>query len=175
MPFLQHGDTTLYYEEFGSGYPILVLAPGSLQSTIEAWHRSPWDPTRELANEYRVIAMDQRNAGQSRAPIRATDDWTTFLGDHLALLHHLDVQRAHLMGACIGVSFNLKLIEAQPERFSAAVMQQPIGAITPRTVSGGFDRWAESLVDHPEATPEVLKAYQGNLYDPLFVYSVSRD
>ena len=60
MPYLQRGDASLYYEEYGAGYPVLVLAPGSLNSTIEAWHRSRWDPTRELASEYRVIAMDQR-------------------------------------------------------------------------------------------------------------------
>lgn len=175
MPFLQRGDASLYYEEYGSGYPVLLLSPGSLQSTIDAWHRSPWDPTVELPSEYRVIAMDQRNAGQSRAPIRSTDNWDTFLADHIALLDHLGIQQAHVMGACIGVSFALRLMEVQPWRVSAAVMQQPIGANSPRTESGGFERWKASLTDHPEATETVLQAYHDSLYGPLFVYSVTRD
>jgi pimeloyl-ACP methyl ester carboxylesterase len=175
MPVLERGEVSIYYEVYGSGYPVLLGAPGSLQSTIEAWHRSRWDPTVELASEFQVIAMDQRNAGQSRAPIQATDGWQEFLDDQVALLDHLSIERCHYMGACIGVSFALRLIEAQPWRVSAAVLQQPIGANEPRSVSGGFDRWKEALTGHPEATEAVLKAYQENLYDPLFVYSVSRD
>ena len=175
MPTLEVGEVSIYYEEYGAGYPVFLGAPGSLQSTIDAWHRSPWDPTVELASDFRVIAMDQRNAGRSRAPIRAADGWQQFLEDQLALLDHLEIAQAHYFGACIGCSFAFKLIEAQPSRISAAVLQQPIGANEPRSVSGGFDRWKESLTGHPEATEEVLKAYQQNLYGPLFVYSVSRD
>lgn len=175
MPYLRRGDASIYYEEYGSGYPILLLSPGSLLSTIDAWHHSPWDPTVELPSEFRVIAMDQRNSGRSRAPISARDNWDTFLADHIALLDHLGIQQAHLMGACIGVSFGLRLIEAQPERISAAVMQNPIGANSPRKESGGFDRWRATLTDHPEATEDVLNAYHENLYGPLFVFSVTRD
>jgi pimeloyl-ACP methyl ester carboxylesterase len=175
MPFIQRGDASIYYEEYGSGYPILLLSPGSLNSTIEAWHHSPWDPTVELATDYHVIAMDQRNAGQSRAPIRETDDWDTYLADHLALIDHLGIERTHIMGACIGVSFALKLIQARPQLVSATVMQQPIGANAPRTVSDGFNRWRDQLSDHPEATPPVMQRFHDNLYGPLFVYSVTRD
>jgi pimeloyl-ACP methyl ester carboxylesterase len=175
MPFMHRGDASIYYEEYGAGYPVLLFAPGSLSSTIDFWHRGRWDPTVELASEYRVIAMDQRNAGQSRAPISPSDGWDTYLQDHLALLDHLGIQQAHVMGACIGVSFALRLIEAQPGRVSAAIMQQPIGANQPRTSTEAFDRWRAQLVDHPEATDAVLQQFQDNLYSPLFVYSVTRD
>jgi len=175
MPTLQHGDASIYYEEYGSGYPILLFAPGSLSSTIDFWHRGRWDPTAELASEYRVIAMDQRNAGRSRAPIRDSDNWDTYLADHIALLDHLGIERTHIMGACIGVSFALRLIEAEPERVSAAVMQQPIGANAPRTPSEAFTSWRDQLIDHPEATDAVLKQFHENLYGPLFIYSVSRE
>jgi pimeloyl-ACP methyl ester carboxylesterase len=176
MPFIQRGDASIYYEEYGSGYPIFLLSPGSLNSTIEAWHQfSPWDPTVELRSEYRVIAMDQRNAGRSKAPIRGTDDWDTYRADQLAVIDHLRIERMHLMGACIGVPFALNLIRERPQLVSAAIMQQPSGATAPRTVSGGFDRWAEQLTDHPEATPAVLQQFQRNLYRRSFVYTVDRD
>jgi len=175
MPFLQRGDASIYYEEYGSGYPILLFSPGSLQSTIDAWHRAPWDPTVELASEYRVIAMDQRNAGRSKAPISSGDNWETYLLDQIALLDHLALERVHIMGACIGVSFALRLIREQPWRVSATVMQQPIGANAPRTVSDGFARWRDQLSGHPEATDAVLQQFHDNLYGPLFVYSVSRE
>jgi pimeloyl-ACP methyl ester carboxylesterase len=175
MPFLQRGDASIYYEEYGSGYPVLVLAPGSLSSTIDAWHRSPWDPTVELASEYHVIAMDQRNAGQSFAPISADDDWNTYLADHIALLDHLGLEKAHVMGACIGVSFGLRLVEEQANRVSALVLQQPIGANQPRTGSAAWTNWRESLTGRPDASDAALDAFYQNLYSPLFVYSVSRD
>src|SRR6202521_4261269 len=102
MPSFEHGDASIYYEEYGSGYPLLLFAPGGMRSRIEFWHTSAFDPTVEFASDFRVIAMDQRNAGQSRAPIRAGDNWQTYASDQLALLDHLRIQKAHIMGGCIG-------------------------------------------------------------------------
>ncbi len=71
MPVFEREGVSLYYEEYGSGYPLLLFAPGGMRSSIEFWRRSPFDPTADLAGDFRVIAMDQRNAGRSRAPIGA--------------------------------------------------------------------------------------------------------
>jgi pimeloyl-ACP methyl ester carboxylesterase len=180
MPSFQHRGATLYYEEFGRGFPILTFAPAGLQSTIEVWSRpaAPINPTTELAAAgFRVIALDQRNAGgQSRAPITAQDGWDTYTGDHLALLDHLGVERCHLYGQCIGVSFILNFLKARPARVAAAVLAQPIGRVgaMPVARSARFEAWAESLKDHPEATPPVLDAVYHNLYAPGFVYCVDR-
>src|SRR5215470_14753997 len=117
MPsFGAHG-ATIYYEEFGEGFPILTFAPAGLQSTIEVWSQpaAPINPTIELATRFRVIAMDQRNAGgRSHAPIRSQDGWSTYTADHVALLDHLGINRCHLYGQCIGGSFILNLVLAQP-------------------------------------------------------------
>ena len=180
MPTLQHRDATLYYEEFGSGFPILTFAPMGLQSTIAVWDggTAPINPTTEWADRFRVIAMDQRNAGgRSRAPITARDGWPTFAGDHLAVLDHLGIERCHLYGQCIGGSFILSLLKAAPDRIACAVLAQPIGRVGP--MPGGrtkrFQEWADSVKDHAEATPDVLDAFYRNLYGPGFVYCVDRD
>jgi len=178
MPVFQRDDVSLYYEEFGVGYPILLFAPGGMRSAIEFWHRSPFDPTRELAADLRVIAMDQRNAGRSRGPVSAADGWHTYAADHLALLDHLGIARCHLMGGCIGSSYCLGLIKAAPERVSAAVLQNPIG-LSPANRSAFiemFDGWANALkTDHPALTEEALAAFRGNMYGGDFVFSVTRD
>jgi hypothetical protein len=44
----------------------------------------------------------------------------------------------------------------------------------PSTRSANFEAWAKTLKDHPEATDEVLEAFNQNLYGPGFVYSVDR-
>ena len=179
MPSFDHHGARIYYEEFGQGFPILTFAPAGLQSVIDVWSQpsAPINPTTEFADKFRVIAMDQRNAGgQSRAPITAQDSWDTYTSDHIALLDHLRIDRCHLYGQCIGGSFILNLIKTQPERVQSAVLAQPIGrvaaALPPRPAR--FDGWAETLKDRPEATKEVLDAFYRNLYAPGFVYCVDR-
>ena len=178
MPVFQRDDVTLYYEEYGSGYPILLFAPGGMRSAIEFWARSPFDPTRELATDFRVIAMDQRNAGRSRGPVSASDGWHTYAADHLALLDHLGARRAHVLGGCIGSSYCLGLIKLAPERVSAAVLQNPIG-LSPdnRTAFHEmFDGWASELRKaRPELSAAALEALRARMYDGDFVFSVSRE
>src|SRR6516165_8950341 len=150
MPsFEQHG-AHIYYEEFGRGFPILTFAPAGLQSVIDVWSQpsAPINPTTEFADKFRVIAMDQRNAGgQSRAPITTQDGWDTYTADHIALLDHLRIDRCHLYGQCIGGSFIMNLIKAQPERVQSAVLAQPIGRVGAMAPGrpARFNGWAEGL------------------------------
>ena len=41
MPTIERNGATIYYEEFGQGFPILTFAPAGLQSTIDVWSRPP--------------------------------------------------------------------------------------------------------------------------------------
>jgi pimeloyl-ACP methyl ester carboxylesterase len=178
MPAFERAGVSLYYEESGAGYPLLLFAPGGMRSSIEFWRHSPFDPIAELSPHFRVIAMDQRNAGRSRGPLSASDGWHTYTADHLALLDYLGVQRCHVMGGCIGSSYCLALIKAAPERVSAAVLQNPIG------LSGGnhgafvemFDNWATALKRNDAGLNDaMLSSFRQIMYGGEFVFSVSRD
>jgi pimeloyl-ACP methyl ester carboxylesterase len=178
MPTIQSRGATIYYEEHGEGFPILTFAPAGLQSTIAVWSEpsAPINPITGFKG-YRVIAMDQRNAGgKSRAPITAQDGWHSYTADHIAVLDHLGIGRCHLYGQCIGGSFIMSLLKAQPQRVASAVLAQPIGRVGPLKPGRAprFDAWAAGLNDHPEATDEVLDAFYQNLYTPGFLYSVDR-
>ena len=110
----------------------------------------PVNPTTAFAANFRVIAMDQRNAGgQSHAPLTAQDGWHTYLADHIALFDHLGIEQCHLYGQCIGGSFIMSLLQAQPQRIACAVVAQPIGrvgAMLPgRAATAHFDAWAKTL------------------------------
>src|SRR5437763_559090 len=134
MPGFTHNGASIYYEEFGQGFPILTFAPAGLLSVIDVWNRpsAPVNPTTEFATHFRVIAMDQRNAGgKSRAPITAQDGWHTYAADHIALLDHLGIDQCHLYGQCIGGPFIMSLLKAQPKRIASAVLAQPIGRVGP--------------------------------------------
>ena len=179
MQSFDHHGAHIHYEEFGRGFPILTFAPAGLASVIAVWSQpaAPINPTTEFAGDFRVIAMDQRNAGgRSRAPITAADGWDAYTADHIAVLDHLRIDKCHLYGQCIGGSFILNMLKHHPERVVSAVLAQPIGRVGPMASGrpARFNAWAESLKDHPEASEPVLDAFCHNLYAPGFVYCVDR-
>ncbi|HUA32445.1 MAG TPA: alpha/beta hydrolase [Candidatus Binataceae bacterium] len=178
MPTFKRNDVSLYYEEFGSGFPILLFAPGGMRSSIDFWHKSPFDPTVEFASDFRVIAMDQRNAGKSIAPISANDGWHTYTEDHLALLDHLGIDQCHVMGGCIGGSYDLSIMKAAPARIASAVLQQPIG-LSPNNRElffQMFDGWGKALKDaRPEIDAAAFKPFRDRMYGGDFVFCVTRD
>ncbi|MGQ0751672.1 MAG: alpha/beta fold hydrolase [Betaproteobacteria bacterium] len=180
MPTIENKGAKIYYEEYGKGFPILTFAPAGVKSTIAVWSQpsAPINPITEFADRFRVIAMDQRNAGgKSWATITAKDSWHSFTEDHLAVLDHLKIQQCHLYGQCIGGSFIMSLIKAQPQRVASAALAQPIGRVGPLKPgrAARFDEWAKGLKDHPEATEQVLDAFYQNLYAPGFLYAVDRE
>src|SRR4051794_30872400 len=77
MPFYEKGDVRIHYEEAGSGFPLLVIPGGGLDSTTAGLKTHPFNPFDGFANEFRVIAADLRNAkgGQSTGPLEAGRAW----------------------------------------------------------------------------------------------------
>ena len=58
MSFYENGAVRIYYEEAGSGFPMLVIPGGGLNSTIAGLNgsNSPFNPMEEFKEEYRCIA-----------------------------------------------------------------------------------------------------------------------
>ena len=186
MPVFTRPDAEIYYEVYGSGYSVLLFAPGGLRSQLEFWRQSPsnpgaaapWmNPLVDLAGRFTVIGMDQRNAGKSRGKVRASDGWHTYAEDHLALMDHLGQRRFHVMGGCIGGSFCLKMCEMAPDRVTAAVLQNPIGLHENRATWDeavrGFTK--KMLAEDPTLTQDVLESFGRNMFGGDFVFSVSRE
>ena len=127
MPHVTRPDgARIHYETSGSGYPLLLFAPGGVSSEIVWWERSAINPIKEFAGDFTVIAMDQRHAGRSIGPA-APAGYDVAVGDQLAVLDDLGLERAHVMGGCIGVAYALRIIRDAPARISAAVGQDPVG------------------------------------------------
>jgi pimeloyl-ACP methyl ester carboxylesterase len=72
MPFYERGDVRIHYEEAGSGFPLLVIPGGGLNSTIAglASQTHPFNPFDEFKDEFRIIAADLRNAKGGSRPVR---------------------------------------------------------------------------------------------------------
>src|SRR5881392_994564 len=126
MSFYEKGPVRIHYEESGSGFPLLLIAGGGLNSTIAAL-ANPFNPIDEFKGEYRCIASDLRNAngGQSSGPLEIDRPWDAYTDDHLGLMDHLGIDKFMVMGFCIGGPFIWNLLKRAPNRVVAAVLAQP--------------------------------------------------
>ena len=177
MSIFTRGDVKLYYEEYRKGFPLLLIAPGGMRSAVSFWDKVAWNPIADLAEHYRVIAMDQRNAGNSTAPIRETDSWHVYTEDQLALMDHLSIDRFHVAGMCIGGSYSMGLIQAAPKRVTSAVLFQPIGMHNnQQAFFDMFDGWAKEMKpQHPETSDSAFESFKKSMYGGDFLFNVSRD
>src|SRR5881296_4034359 len=130
MSFYEKGPVRIHYEEAGSGFPLLLIAGGGLNSTISGLTRGdPFNPIAEFKGEYHCIAADLRNAngGQSSGPLEIDRPWDAYTDDHLGVMDHLGIEKFMVMGFCIGGPFIWNLLQRAPERIVAAVLAQPSG------------------------------------------------
>src|SRR5579863_8135565 len=106
MPVLDTGSASIDYAVYGHGHPLALFAPGGMHSVAQMWRENPaspgqpmpWiDPTTELAEHFTVIAMDQRNAGGSSAPIRPDDSWASYAADQVAVVDQVTTGPTHVM------------------------------------------------------------------------------
>ena len=183
MAILTRPDGVIHYEVHGSGFPVLLFAPGGLRSRMEMWPPPPGGPARPWvdwtqalpAAGFTAVAMDQRNAGASRTAIRADHGWHSYAEDHLALMDHLGFEHFHVLGGCIGGSFCLKAVEMAPSRVTAAVLQNPIGLHPehPGYFPDSHAAWsADQLAARPDLDPAALAGFGRNMWDHPFVFCV---
>jgi pimeloyl-ACP methyl ester carboxylesterase len=166
MPIYQRDGAEIYYEETGDGFPLLLIAPGGMKSAISFWQNTPWNPIEQLSDTYRVISMDQRNAGRSTAPVQSTDGWQTYTDDQLGLMDHLGIDRFHVAGMCIGGPYCLGLIKSAARRVVSATLFQTIGRDNNKDVFYAmFDDWAEPLkASMQDVEPSAWAQFRENMY-----------
>ncbi len=182
--FYEKGAVRIHYEEAGSGFPLLLIAGGGLNSTIANFSTtSPFNPIEEFKGEYRCIASDLRNAngGQSSGPLEVDRPWDAYTDDHLGLMDHLGIDRFMVMGFCIGGPMIWNLIKRAPGRIVAAVLVQPSGS-RPEARDLFYDNnmknWGPQLVARrPDISMETVDRFLTKMYrnNPDFVITVTRD
>jgi pimeloyl-ACP methyl ester carboxylesterase len=184
MSFYEKGPVRIHYEEAGSGYPLLLIAGGGLNSTMAAFtNGAPFNPIDDFKAEYRCIASDLRNAtgGQSTGPLEIDRPWDSYSDDHLGLMDHLGINKFMVMGFCIGGPLIWNLLRRAPDRIVAAVLAQPSGSrpeMRDLFYEGNMKIWGPALVARrPEITMEMVDKFLTKMYrtNPDFVFTVTRD
>jgi len=185
MSIYEKGAVRIHFEEAGTGFPLLVIAGGGLNSTMAglAGASSPFNPMEVLKVDYRCIASDLRNAkdGQSSGPLEVDRPWDAYTDDHLGLMDHLGIDKFMVLGFCIGGPFIWNLLRRAPDRVVAAVLAQPSGS-RPEMRDLFYDNnmkgWGPELVKRrPEITMETVDKFLTKMYrtNPDFVFTVTRD
>src|SRR5205809_1167178 len=183
MSFYEKGPVRIHYEEAGSGFPLLLIAGGGLNSAIAGLRTGPFNTIEEFKGEYRCIAADLRNAntGQSSGPLEIDRPWDSHTDDQLGLLDHLSIDKFMVMGFCIGGPFIWNLLKRAPDRVVAAVPAQPVGfrpEMPTLLYDGGMTGWGPDLVKKtPGLTMDTVQKFLTKMWldKPDFVLTVNRD
>ena len=112
----------IYYEEAGSGSP-LILSPGGLQGGLSSYQ----PVSAKLSQAHRVITYDRRFGGQSNSPL-VVQTWDLVCQDVIGLMDVLGIKQAHLGGGSFGAAIALGCAVRYPER---------VRAIVPSNIAGG--------------------------------------
>ena len=168
MPYAELNGIKIHYEVRGSGPPLLMMAPGGFDSTIEKWTTSGiWvgvKPLETLTSRYTCIAYDRRESGLSGGKVERVS-WTTYAHEAKALLDLLNFPRAFVMGGCMGCSTATALAVTYPESTQGLVLHWPVGGV--RWRQNGLERFQQHvnfLKEHGLAAVVELAREQGSFW-----------
>lgn len=130
MPIASLDGIDTFYETYGSGAPMLLCAPGGFDASIDKWRvASAWtgaDALQVLAGEHTVIVYDRRESGQSGGRIERLG-WSNYTRQAKALLDHLGIASAWIMGGCMGCSVATAFGVHYPQATRGLILHWPVG------------------------------------------------
>jgi pimeloyl-ACP methyl ester carboxylesterase len=146
MPFATLDGLKTRYEVLGSGPPLLMYSPGGFDATVEKWSTlgvyARVKPLDHLQKSHTCIVFDRRETGQSGGRVERIT-WTDYVNQGRTLLDHLGIERAYLMGGCMGCSPVMAFAVAHPQRVLGMILWWPVGGAKYRIK--GQQRFAEHL------------------------------
>ena len=137
---------TTRYEVTGSGPPLLMYAPAGFDATLDKWTtQGVYAKTKlidHLQQRYTCIIFDRRECGQSGGRVERVS-WAHYVAQGKGLLDHLKIERAHIMGGCMGCCPVAAFGVAYPQATLSMVLYWPVGGAKYRLSS--HQRFAEHL------------------------------
>jgi pimeloyl-ACP methyl ester carboxylesterase len=164
MPYLKVNDTTLYYEERGSG-PETIVFFHSLLFDLSMFTRQ----FEVFASQYRCIAFDFRGHGKSSSPT-GSYNIETLTADTLSVIEQLNCAPCHFLGFSTGGFVGLRLAIRQPELLKSLILvdtsadPEPEENLPKYRLLAFVARWAGLRVVANQVMPIMFSA--GFLSDP---------
>jgi 3-oxoadipate enol-lactonase len=149
--FVEHNGTTLFYETAGEGSALAFIHAGICDSSM-------WDAQfYAFAEQYKVVRHDMRGFGRSE-PADAT---YSAHDDLRAVLDHLSIERATLIGCSMGGAASLNFALMYPDRVAGLVL-----------VGSGLNGWENPNTDAVEWDQEAEDAFNAGDYIAASEYEV---
>lgn len=118
------------YEVLGSGPALLMFSPGGFDATIDKWRTqgiyARIKPLDHLPRHYSCVAFDRRETGESGGRVERIT-WADYVAQAKGLLDHLRIDRAHIMGACMGCCPATLFGVRYPEITRSLLLYFPVG------------------------------------------------
>jgi pimeloyl-ACP methyl ester carboxylesterase len=146
MPMATIDGIATRYEALGAGPPLLLFSPGGFDAAVEKW--STLGIYKEikfldhLRRHFTCIAFDRRETGRSGGRVERLT-WSHYARQGKGLLEHLGIERAHLMGGCMGCSIAIAFAVEYPAATQSMILFWPVGGAKYRLT--GQQRFAEHL------------------------------
>ncbi len=154
MPSFTKNDFTMHYEVHGEGEPVLCIMGITAPGEYWADHLEHWD------KKFQCIAPDNRGVGFSDKP--AGDYSTEMLAaDHVALLDHLGIEKAHVVGCSMGSVIAQQVALIYPER---------VKSVTLMCTWARCDDYAKSVFNHIVVAKAHLKGEELLEYLQLLIF-----
>ncbi len=146
MPIALIDGIATRYDVVGQGPPLLMYSPGGFDATIEKWSTqgiyAQCRLLEHLSKSFRCIVFDRRESGQSGGRVERVA-WADYVAQGRGLLDHLGIEKAHLMGGCMGCCPVIAFAVRHPDRVISLVLFWPVGGARYRLSSHA--RFAEHL------------------------------
>lgn len=134
------------YQELGQGPALLMFSPGGFDAQISKWtNLGVYKRIRlldHLPKEFKCIVFDRRENGKSGGRVERIT-WDHFVRQASGLLDHLEIEKAHLLGGCMGCCPEASFAVKHPERTLSMVHYWPVGGANYRI--SGHQRFARHL------------------------------
>ena len=126
------------YEVVGSGEPLLMFSPGGFDATLDKWRTQSVyariKPLDHLSRQYTCIIFDRRETGESGGRVESIT-WDHYARQGRGLLDHLKIDRAHVMGGCMGVAPAIRFGVTHPAATMSLLLFWPVGGAKYRIMS----------------------------------------
>ncbi len=165
MPYLERGDARIYFESSGAPDRDTVVFAHGAGGNAGIW----FNQVAYFAPAFQTVAFDHRCFARSTP--QETVNVHEFRDDLLALLDHLDVERAHLVGQSMGGFTVLRCALDAPDRVATLTLSCTTGGIvnpnpTPAMQSltsssgRGQDGIKASMSQATQAKPALMQLYE---------------
>ena len=167
MPTAIIDGITTRYDVAGSGPPLLMCSPGGFDATIEKWTTqgiyARIRPVEHLSKKFTCIVFDRRESGKSGGRVEAIS-WAHYVAQAKGLLDHLNISRAHVMGACMGCSPAMAMAVAYPDTVASLVLYWPVGGrCIASTAMGDSPSICSIGIRRPARSPKDARDLRGTL------------